>query len=157
METRCTDERKRFFERFTNPVPTGELIELLDRVGVTRAMVAKATGAKSAEVVSNWVAGRSAPKPEHFERLDSLRVVVSFLLQTNALDDDGLAIAMWLNSYPAAAPFVDEKGRPAMTPLQAIRTGQIGAVVDAAQRWMDVRTAHRPDEAGNPDRGGIAW
>lgn len=150
METRCTDERRQLLERFTNPVPPGELIDLLRKVGVTRAMIQKATGAKSAEVVGNWAAGRSTPRPEHFERLDSLRVVVSFLLQTNALDDDGLAIAMWLNSYPAAQPFVDEHGRPAMTPLTAIQVGEIRSVVDAAQRWIDLRSSHKPNEAGSP-------
>jgi hypothetical protein len=149
METRCTDERRQLLERFTHPVPTGELIELLSRVGVTRAMVQRATGAKSTEVVNNWASRRSTPRAEHFERLDSLRVVVSFLLQTNALDDEGLAIAMWLNSYPASDPFVDENGRPVMTPLQAIRAGEIHSVVDAAQRWVDLRRSRGSSEAGN--------
>ena len=75
-------------------------------------MIQKATGAKSVEVVSNWAAQRSAPRPQHFERLDCLRVAVSFLLQTDALDDDGFAVAMWLNSYPSREPFVDGRGRP---------------------------------------------
>ncbi len=152
METRCTDERRQLLERFMHPVPTGELIDLLSKVGVTRAMIQRATGAKSTEVVSNWTARRSMPRPEHFERLDSLRVVVSFLLQTNALDDDGLAIAMWLNSYPAASPFVDRDGRPVMTPLQAIRSGQIGAVVDAAQQWIDARSSHKPGTGSHDNR-----
>jgi hypothetical protein len=115
-------------------------------------MVQKATGAKSTEVVSNWAAGRSMPRSEHFERLDSLRVVVSFLLQTNALDDDGLAIAMWLNSYPAMRPFVDDAGRPEMTPLQAIYRGEISSVVDAAQQWIDLQRNQDPDESERPGR-----
>lgn len=150
METRCRNERRQLVERFTGPVPTGELIDLLGRVGVTRAMIQKATGARSSEVVGNWTSGRSTPRSEHFERLDSLRVVVSFLLQTNALDDDGLAVAMWLNSYPTESPFVDEKGRPVMTPLQAIHAGDIDAVVDAAQRWIDLRASLEPTDSENP-------
>jgi hypothetical protein len=112
-------------------------------------MIQKAAGARSVEVVNNWAAGRSDPRPEHFERLDCLRVVVSFLLRTNALDDDGLAIAMWLNAYPAREPFVDEKGRPVLTPLKAIQIGSIGAVVDAAQEWINLRDQHEPSETGN--------
>lgn len=148
METRGTSERIQLLEQLTNPVPPSALVDLLRRVGVTRAMIQKATGAKSVEVVSNWIARRSAPRPEHFERLDCLRVVVSFLLRTNALDDDGLAIAMWLNSYPACRPFVDEHGCPKMTPLQAIHNGEIGAVVDAAQQWIDLRDRYE-NEAAN--------
>jgi hypothetical protein len=149
METRGPTKRTRLLEQIVHPVPPGALIELLRTAGVTRAMIQKATGAKSAEVVSNWATGRSVPRPEHFERLDCLRVVVSFLLRTNALDDDGLAIAMWLNSYPAHRPFVDTRGRPVMTPLQAIQVGEIGQVVDAAQEWIDLRDQYEMHEPGN--------
>jgi len=149
METRGTSERIQLLEQLTNPVPPSALVGLLRSVGVTRTMIQKATDAKSVEVVSNWAAKRSAPRPQHFERLDCLRVTVSFLLQTNALDDDGLAIAMWLNSYPARKPFVDGRGRPKMTPLEAIKLGEIRAVVDAAQDWIDRRDRHGVNEAGS--------
>jgi hypothetical protein len=149
METRGTSERIRLLEQLTNPVPPITLIGLFRRVGVTRPMIQKATGAQSAEVVSNWAAGRSDPRPEQLEKLDCLRVVVSFLLRTNALDDDGLAIAMWLNAYPSRQPFVDDKGRPVLTPLRAIHDGEIGPVVDAAQEWINLRDQHEPSETGN--------
>lgn len=150
METRGTSERIQLLEQLTNPVPPSALVGLLRRVGVTRAMIQKATGAKSVEVVGNWATKRSAPRPQHFERLDCLRVAVSFLLQTNALDDDGLAVAMWLNSYPACEPFIDGRGRPKMTPLEAIKLGEIRAVVDAAQEWIDVRGQQEVNEASSP-------
>jgi hypothetical protein len=149
METRSTSERGQLLEQLSSPVPPSALIDLLRQIEVTRAMIQIATGAKSIGVVSNWAAGRSAPRPEHFERLDSLRVVVSFLLRTNALDDDGLAIAMWLNSYPARKPFVDARGRPLMTPLHAIRGGKISDVVDAVQEWIGLREQFETSEAGN--------
>lgn len=154
MHTRCASERAQLLEQLSNPVSPTELIDLLRQVGVTREMVQKATGAKSAEVVGNWVVGRTAPRSQHFERLDCLRVAVSFLLQTNALEDDGRAIAMWLNSYPACSPFLDDRGVPAMTPLQAIREGKIREVVDAAQMWIEVR--QEPEASENDSFGNWA-
>jgi hypothetical protein len=152
MDAQCNAERRTLLERFRDPLPPRQLIELLRKVGVDRSMIQKATGAKSPEVVGNWAAGRSAAGSDQLRRLDSLRVVVSFLLSTNALDDDGLAIAMWLNAYPAREPFVDGRGRPSKTPLEVIRADDIASVVDAAQEWIDLRgdcERYDPDNHGN--------
>lgn len=157
METR-QHERARLLEQFSSPTAPARLITQLKGVGVTREMIATATGAKSAEVISNWVAERSAPRSQHFERMDCLRVIVSYLLQTNAFDGEGLAIPMWLNAYPAGRPFMDEAGRPQMTPLQAIRQGEFAAVVDAAQAWVKTRDqleARGLDSNGNRTRPGV--
>ncbi len=146
MDIRCATEHAQLLERFSNPLPPARLIDLLRQVGVTREMVKKATGAKSTEVVANWAAGRTAPRSQHLERLDRLRVVVSYLLQTDALEGEDSVIAMWLNSYPACSPFLDERGVPVMTPLQALREGKIREVVDAAQFWINVRQDPEPRE-----------
>lgn len=125
--------------RFQHPQGPRQLIPLLRKLGVTASMIQKATGAKSTDVISNWRRGRSAPQDDQYQRLDALRTVVSYLLSTNALEDDGLAIALWLNGYPRGRPFEDADGRPVMTPLEAIRDGKYLAVVEAAQGWSEVQ------------------
>jgi hypothetical protein len=102
-------------------------------------MIQRSTGAKSTDVVSNWRRGRSAPQDDQYQRLDALRTVVSYLLATHVLEDDGLAIALWLNGYPRGRPFEDADGRPVMTPLEAIRDGKYLAVVEAAQEWSEAQ------------------
>jgi hypothetical protein len=126
-------------QRMQHPQGPRHLIPLFRKLGVTPSMIQKATGAKSTDVISNWRRGRSAPQDAQYQRLDALRTVVSYLLSTNALEDDGLAIALWLNGYPQGTPFEDANGRPVMTPLEAIRDGEFLAVVDAARGWSEVQ------------------
>ncbi len=121
--------------RLQHPQGPRTLIPLLRKIGVTSSMIQKATGAASTDVVSNWRRERSAPQDDQYQRLDALRAVVSYLLATNALEDDGLAIALWLNGYPRGEPFEDPDGRPAMTPLEAIQRDMYPVVADAAQGW----------------------
>jgi hypothetical protein len=132
---------------------------MLRALGITSSMIQKATDASSTDVVSNWRRGRSAPRDDQYQRLDALRAVVSYLLTTNALEDDGLAIALWLNGYPKGEPFEDADGRPVMTPLEAIRAGRHLAVVDAAQDWISAQCEWGEQHADQENRCGSldAW
>jgi hypothetical protein len=132
-------------QRLQHPQGPAHLIPLFRRLGVTPSMIKKATGAPSTDVVSNWRRERSAPQDDQYQRLDALRTVVSYLLSTNALEDDGLAIALWLNGYPRGKPFEDSAGRPVMTPLEAICDGKYLAVVDAARGWSEAQDEWLPE------------
>jgi transcriptional regulator with XRE-family HTH domain len=127
--------------RLESPLGPVEVLEMLSLLRFSDSFVAAACGRYTPATVSNWRSGRRSPNEEAVDRLDQLRVLVSYLTRglIEYADEPAAAARTWLKarrSWPGH--------RLPERPIDLLGAGHFASVYEQAQLFVQ-RLHGRPD------------